>query len=77
MEETTAATLALLGQKVRNIRGQGMVEGASTRLLIYAAMLIAEGLPVHRAIELAIVHSVTDDADIRRSIREIASALFE
>lgn len=73
----TAATLAGFGQKVRNIRGQGMIEGASTRLLIYAAMLIDEGLPARRAVELAVVHSVTDDADIRRSIREIASALFE
>ncbi|MEE8353402.1 MAG: CbbQ/NirQ/NorQ/GpvN family protein [Dehalococcoidales bacterium] len=73
----TAATLAGLGQKVRNIRGQGMVEGASTRLLIYAAMLITEGLSARRAVELAVVHSVTDDAEIRRSIREIASALFE
>ena len=73
----TAATLAGLGQNVRNIRGQGMVEGASTRLLIYAAMLIGEGLPARRAVELAVVHSVTDDAEIRRSIREIASALFE
>ncbi len=73
----TAATLAGFGQKLRNIKGQGMIEGASTRLLIYAAILIAEGLPAHRAVELAVVHSVTDDADIRRSIREIASALFE
>jgi nitric oxide reductase NorQ protein len=72
-----AMKLAGLGQKVRNIRGQAMVEGASTRLLIYAAMLIAEGLPARRAVELAVVHSVTDDAEIRRSIREIASALFE
>lgn len=77
VDEALASSLAILGQKVRNMRGQGMVEGASTRLLIYAAMLIAEGLPTHRAIELAVVHSVTDDADIRRSIREIASALFE
>ena len=75
--EATAATLAGLGQKVRNIRGQGMVEGASTRLLIYAAMLIAEGLPARRAVELAVVHAVTNDAEIRRSIREIASAMFE
>jgi len=33
----TAQKLVLLGQKIRNIREHGLTEGASTRLLIYAA----------------------------------------
>jgi nitric oxide reductase NorQ protein len=40
----TARDLVLIGQKVRNLRGHGLEEGVSTRLLIYAAQLIARGI---------------------------------
>ena len=32
-----------VGQKVRNLTDRGLEEGASTRLLVYAAQLIAAG----------------------------------
>src|SRR5919109_1039576 len=37
IDEGTARDLVLIGQKVRNLRGHGLEEGVSTRLLIYAA----------------------------------------
>jgi len=37
--------LAKLGEKVRNLKEHGLEEGVSTRLLIYAAKLIREGIP--------------------------------
>src|SRR6059058_3627659 len=45
IDEGTAHDLVLIGQKVRNLRGHGLEEGVSTRLLIYAAQLIAHGIP--------------------------------
>ena len=45
VDEGTARDLVLIGQKVRNLRGHGLEEGVSTRLLIYAAQLIALGIP--------------------------------
>src|SRR5262245_58721039 len=40
-----AEALARLGVKIRNLRDDGLQEGASTRLLIYAARLMSEGIP--------------------------------
>src|SRR5678809_1083558 len=41
IEEETAADLVKIGQKVRNLRGHGLEEGVSTRLLIYAAQPVS------------------------------------
>ena len=72
-----AGELARLGEKIRNIEGHGLVEAASTRLLIYAARLIREGVSPRRACEVAVAWSLTDDVEIQRSIQEVASAIFE
>jgi len=72
-----ASELAKLGEKIRNLKGHGLLEGVSTRLLIYAAKLIKEGLPARRACEVAVVWSLTDDVEIQRSIQEVVTAIFE
>ena len=72
-----AGELAKLGEKIRNLKGHGLVEGVSTRLLIYAARLIKEGLPPRRACEVAVVWSLTDDVEIQQSVQEVVSAIFE
>jgi len=72
-----AGKLARLGEKIRNLKGHGLAEGVSTRLLIYTAKLVGEGIPPRRASEVAIVWSLTDDVEIQRSIEEVVSAIFE
>ncbi len=69
--------LAKLGEKVRNLKEHGLEEGVSTRLLIYAGRLIQEGIPPRRACQVAIVWSLTDDAEVQRSIEEVVSTIFE
>jgi nitric oxide reductase NorQ protein len=69
--------LAKLAEKVRNLTEHGLQEGASTRLLIYAAKLIAQGIPPRRACQVAIVWAVTDDQQVQQSIEEIVSSIFE
>ena len=69
--------LAKLGEKVRNLREHGLEEGVSTRLLIYAARLIREGIPPREACQVAIVWSLTDDAEVQRGIEEVVSTIFE
>jgi len=61
---------------VRNLRGHGLEEGVSTRLLIYAAQLIALGIPPTRAAEVAMCSPITDDRDLQRSIREIVTTVI-
>jgi nitric oxide reductase NorQ protein len=72
-----AEDLAKLGEKVRNLKEHGLGEGVSTRLLIYAGRLIAQGIGARRACQVAVVWALTDDVDIQRSIEEVVSAIFE
>ena len=72
-----AAQLAKLGEKVRNLKEHGLQEGVSTRLLIYAGKLVATGVDVRRACQVAVVWAVTDEFEVQRSIEEVVSSLFE
>ena len=75
--EDGAGQLAKLGEKVRNLREHGLGEGASTRLLIYAGQLIAQGIAPRRACQVAVNWAVTDDSSVHRSIEELISSIFE
>jgi len=76
IDESMARDLVTIGQKVRNLRGHGLEEGVSTRLLIYAAQMIAKGIAPVDAAEVAIVSPITDDRDLQRSIREIVTTII-
>ncbi len=76
IELNTAQDLVKIGQKVRNLRGHGLEEGVSTRLLIYAAQMIAQGIAPVDAAEVALVAPITDDRDLQRSIREIVTTII-
>ncbi len=76
IDEQTARDLVTIGQKVRNLRGHGLEEGVSTRLLIYAAQMIAKGISPVNAAEVAIVSPITDDRELQRSIREIVTTII-
>ena len=71
-----AQDLVKIGQKVRNLRGHGLEEGVSTRLLIYAAQMIAKGISPVDAAEVAICSPITDDRELQRSIREIVTTII-
>ena len=71
-----ARHLAALGGKIRNLREHGLEEGASTRVLIYAAKLINAGISPRRACQVAVTWGITDDAQVQRSIDEVVSSIF-
>lgn len=75
-DRQTAQQLALLGEKIRNLIGQGLQEGASTRLLIYAGKLMERGIAPRRACEVAIVWGLTDDREIQKSVMEVVTSIF-
>ena len=77
VDEEMATRLAKLGEKVRNLEDHGLVEGASTRLLIYAGKLTAQGIDPRRACQVAVNWAVTDDTSVHRSIEEVVSSIFE
>jgi len=71
-----AEDLAKLAEKVRHLRDQGLEEGASTRLLIYAGQLIVQGIEPRRACEVAVAQAVTDEWEVGRGIREVITSIF-
>ncbi len=76
VDESMARDLVTIGQKVRNLKGHGLEEGVSTRLLVYAAQLIARGIDPVTACEVAIIGPITDDHELQRSIREIVTTVI-
>jgi nitric oxide reductase NorQ protein len=75
VEAALAQRLALVGEKVRNLREHGFEEGVSTRLLIYAAQLAAGGIEPRRACDVAIARAVSDDAEVQQAIGDRKSVV--
>jgi nitric oxide reductase NorQ protein len=76
LDADMAGQLALLGEKVRNLKASGLEEGVSTRLLIYAGELIRHGISPQRAATVAVTWSLTDEAESKRAIDEVVKAIF-
>jgi nitric oxide reductase NorQ protein len=76
VDPSLALELARIGEKVRNLRDHGLEEGVSTRLLIYAGQLMTQGIPAHRACQLAITKAITDDLDAQRALDEIIASIL-
>ncbi len=76
VSEAVAASLVRIAEKVRNLKNHGLEEGVSTRLLIYAAGLIGKGIDPITACNAALIHPITDDPDMQRSIQEIVTAIL-
>lgn len=76
VEEQTAKQLVRLGEMVRNLRQHGLEEGVSTRLLVYAAKLMTNGLDKPSACHVAVTQAMSDDVEMQGAITEIISGLF-
>jgi nitric oxide reductase NorQ protein len=71
-----ALSLARLGEKVRRLKANGLEEGVSTRLLVYAARLMGSGISPRRACEATVARSLSDDIESQRAISELVHAFF-
>ncbi len=71
-----ARRLVRLGGMSRGLRESGLPEGASTRLLVNAALLIRSGIAIRTACLVGIVESLTDDPDLLGSLVEMVDAVF-
>ena len=77
VKEDISHQLAILGQKIRNLKEHGLEEGASTRLLIYAARLIKQGISPKRACQVSLTWGITDELQIQETVDQIVSSIFE
>jgi nitric oxide reductase NorQ protein len=66
-----AAELVRLAQAIRRLDTAGLREVASTRVLIAAGRLIADGLTMREAARAAVVGPLTDDATVTRGLLEM------
>jgi len=71
-----AAKLVGIGLTARNLKGHGLDEGISTRLLVYAATLIKGGVAPQDACRMALVRPITDDIDIRSTLDHAIDQIF-
>ena len=76
IDPTMAASVVKLGEKVRNLKHHGLDEGVSTRLLVYAASLIQQGISPQQACDAAIVRPMSDDAETQRGMHDLVAAIF-
>ena len=72
----TAGRLVKLAGTARNLKGHGLAEGVSTRLVVYAAQLIRRGVAPRAACRTAMARPITDDADIRATLDHAVDAIF-
>ncbi len=68
--------LVKIAHTARNLKGHGLDEGISTRLLVYAAQLIEQGIEPRRACRVALTQPITDDEDIRDTLNNSVEMYF-
>jgi nitric oxide reductase NorQ protein len=63
-----AEKLVQIAHRARNLKGHGLDEGISTRLLVYAGQLINKGVDARAACLMTMVTPLTDDPDMRDTL---------
>lgn len=63
-----AGQLVAIAERARNLKGHGLDEGISTRMLIHAGSLITQGVNAQAACRVALVRPITDDPDMRDAL---------
>jgi len=71
LTEDVAAQLVRLAQAVRRLEAAGLREVASTRVLIAAGRLVAEGLSLREATRAAVAGPLTDDPVVTAGLVEM------
>lgn len=71
-----AARLVELARRTRALRQRGLDEGVSTRMLIYAAHLIRDGVDPRDSCDITMTQALTDDPDLTDALRALVDAAF-
>ncbi len=71
-----AGKLVSVAERSRNLKGHGLDEGLSTRMLIYAGSLMQKGVQPIDACSVALVRPITDDPDMRDALDAAVGTFF-
>ncbi|MDX8398806.1 MAG: CbbQ/NirQ/NorQ/GpvN family protein [Gallionellaceae bacterium] len=72
-----AGKLVSIADMARNLKGHGLNEGISTRMLVYAGSLIAKGVEAKKACRVTLVSPITDDLDMRDALEAAVKTFFQ
>lgn len=75
-DEMMAKRLVNIGRSLRALKDVDLEEVASTRLLVYAAILIRDGMDPVAACHAALVEALTDDLEVSAALEEVVLATF-
>ncbi|MES2844308.1 MAG: CbbQ/NirQ/NorQ/GpvN family protein [Pseudomonadota bacterium] len=76
LDAARVAPLVRLAGHIRALSGMDLEEGVSTRLLIYAATLIAGGMPLDQALQAAVIEPLTDEPDVVQALRDLVASVY-
>ncbi|MCL4492401.1 MAG: CbbQ/NirQ/NorQ/GpvN family protein [Nitrospirae bacterium] len=76
VDPKVASALRRIAEKIRGLKDRGLDEGVSTRLLIYAGVLIKKGVAPRRACSVALIRPITDDPEIQKTLEEVVSSIL-
>jgi nitric oxide reductase NorQ protein len=71
-----AGKLVEIGARARNLKGHGLDEGISTRMLIHAGRLMVRGVAPRAACGMALTRPITDDPDMRDALDAAVATWF-
>lgn len=76
VDQAIAEKLVQIAHRARNLKGHGLDEGISTRLLVYAGQLIAKGVAAEAACSMTMITPLTDDPDMRDTLQAAVQTFF-
>jgi nitric oxide reductase NorQ protein len=76
VDEALALRLVQLAVRTRRMADEGLVEGASTRMLVHAALLVRAGLAPHAAALQAVADPLSDEPEVLAALHGLVRASF-
>lgn len=76
LDPKRVAPLVRLAGHIRTLSGMDLEEGVSTRLLVYAATLMVNGMSVPQALEAAVIEPLSDDDDVQNALRDLVATVY-
>ncbi len=71
-----SAAIVAFGVRTRRLQGEGLDEGASTRMLVHAALLVQQGLALGAACAMAVADALSDEPDVQQALHAALDASF-
>jgi len=71
-----SAALVAFGLRTRRLQGQGLDDGASTRMLVHAALLVMQGVALATACRVAVADALSDEPAVLEALHAALDAAF-